>query len=105
VSKRQAPILLDCAFEEKREQLLFGFSDPKSERFIKDEPERKEAAENRDECYEIEMNSSSVRDQGGPPSLDEGQYHASLGPSKAAACGQTPVPAYPLVNHLENFMA
>ena len=37
------------AFEEKREQLLFGFSDPKSEWFIKDEPERAEAAENRDE--------------------------------------------------------
>ena len=37
------------AFEEKREQLLFGFSDPRSEWFIKDEPERKEAAENRDE--------------------------------------------------------
>src|SRR5207247_7278967 len=35
------------AFEEKREQLLFGFSDPKSEWFIKDEPERAEAAENR----------------------------------------------------------
>ena len=37
------------AFEEKREQLLFGFSDPKSEWFIKDEPERADAAENRDE--------------------------------------------------------
>ena len=37
------------AFEEKREQLLFGFSDPKSEWFIKDEPQRSEAAENRDE--------------------------------------------------------
>jgi type I restriction enzyme M protein len=37
------------AFEEKREQLLFGFSDPKSEWFIKDEPERAQAAENRDE--------------------------------------------------------
>jgi type I restriction enzyme M protein len=36
------------AFEEKREQLLFGFSDPKSEWFIKDELQRKEAAENRD---------------------------------------------------------
>jgi type I restriction enzyme M protein len=33
------------AFEEKREQLLFGFSDPKSECFIKDEPQRAEAAE------------------------------------------------------------
>jgi type I restriction-modification system DNA methylase subunit len=28
------------AFEEKREQLLFGFSDPKSEWFIKEETER-----------------------------------------------------------------
>src|SRR5881628_4187853 len=37
------------AFEEKREQLLFGFSDPKSDWFIKDEPQRKDAAENRDE--------------------------------------------------------
>jgi type I restriction enzyme M protein len=37
------------AFEEKREQLLFGFSDPKSEWFIKDEPGRAEASENRDE--------------------------------------------------------
>jgi len=37
------------AFEEKREQLLFGFSNPKSEWFIKDEPQRAEAAENRDE--------------------------------------------------------
>jgi type I restriction-modification system DNA methylase subunit len=37
------------AFEEKREQLLFGFSDPRSEWLIKEEPERKQAAENRDE--------------------------------------------------------
>src|ERR1700759_1276366 len=37
------------AFEEKREQLLFGFSDPKSEWFLKEEPQRLEAAENRDE--------------------------------------------------------
>jgi type I restriction enzyme M protein len=37
------------AYEEKREQLLFGFSDPKSEWFIKDEPERTKAAESRDE--------------------------------------------------------
>jgi len=37
------------AFEEKRKQLLFGFSDPKSEWFIKDEPQRRDAAENRDE--------------------------------------------------------
>ena len=37
------------AFEEKREQLLFGFSDRKSEWFIKDEPERASAAENCDE--------------------------------------------------------
>ena len=37
------------AFEEKREQLLFGFADPKSEWFIKDEPQRTDAAENRDE--------------------------------------------------------
>jgi type I restriction enzyme M protein len=37
------------AFEEKREQLLFGFSDPRSEWFIKEEPERAAAAENRDE--------------------------------------------------------
>jgi hypothetical protein len=37
------------AFEEKREQLLFGFSNPTSEWFIKDEPEREDAAENRDE--------------------------------------------------------
>src|ERR1039457_768694 len=36
------------AFEEKREQLRFGFSDPKSEWFIKDEPQRADAAENRD---------------------------------------------------------
>jgi type I restriction-modification system DNA methylase subunit len=37
------------SFEEKREQLLFGFSDPRSEWFIKEEPERADAAENRDE--------------------------------------------------------
>src|SRR3954462_4835566 len=37
------------AFEEKREQLLFGFSDPKSEWLIKEEPQRAEAVENRDE--------------------------------------------------------
>src|ERR1043166_8570198 len=37
------------AFEEKREQLLMGFADPKSDWFIKDEPQRAEAAENRDE--------------------------------------------------------
>jgi type I restriction enzyme M protein len=36
------------AFEDKREQLLFGFSDPKSEWFLKEEPQRVEAAENRD---------------------------------------------------------
>ena len=45
-------IFLKCisdAFEEKRDQLLFGFSDSKSEWFIKEEPERKEAAENREE--------------------------------------------------------
>ncbi|MBE0540838.1 MAG: N-6 DNA methylase [Verrucomicrobia bacterium] len=36
------------ACEEKREQLLFGFSDPKSEWFIKDEPQRADAAENQD---------------------------------------------------------
>src|ERR1019366_10000299 len=35
------------AFEEKREQLRFGFSDPKCEWFIKDEPQRADAAENR----------------------------------------------------------
>jgi type I restriction enzyme M protein len=37
------------AFEEKREQLLFGFSNAKSEWFIKDEPRRAEAAESRGE--------------------------------------------------------
>jgi type I restriction enzyme M protein len=37
------------AFEEKREQLLLAFADPKSDWFIKDEPQRAEAAENRDE--------------------------------------------------------
>ena len=37
------------AFEEKREQLLFGYADPKSEWYIKDEPERAQAAETRDE--------------------------------------------------------
>ena len=36
------------AFEEKREQLLAGYADPKSEWFFKDEPQRAEAAENRD---------------------------------------------------------
>jgi type I restriction-modification system DNA methylase subunit len=36
------------AFEEKLEQLLFGFSNPKSEWFIKDGSQRAEAAENRD---------------------------------------------------------
>lgn len=37
------------AFEEKREQLLFGFSDPKSDSFIKDEKQRDAAANERDE--------------------------------------------------------
>jgi type I restriction enzyme M protein len=37
------------AFEEKREQLLFGFSDPKSDLFIKDEAQRASAANERDE--------------------------------------------------------
>jgi type I restriction enzyme M protein len=37
------------AFEEKREQLLFGFSDPKSDSFIKDEKQRDSAANERDE--------------------------------------------------------
>jgi hypothetical protein len=35
------------AFEETREKLLFGFSDSKSEWFIKDEPQRAKAADNR----------------------------------------------------------
>jgi type I restriction-modification system DNA methylase subunit len=39
------------AFQEKREQLLFGLSYPKSECFIKDEPRRADAAENRDEIF------------------------------------------------------
>jgi type I restriction enzyme M protein len=49
------------AFEEKREQLLFGFSDPKGEWFIKDEPERAEAAENRDTTIrEANVNSGET---------------------------------------------
>ena len=41
------------AFEEKREQLQFGCSDPKSEWFIKDEPQRSEPSENRDEYNKL----------------------------------------------------
>src|SRR4051794_13092707 len=37
------------AFEEKREQLLLSFADPKSDDFIKDEKERKPAADERDQ--------------------------------------------------------
>src|SRR6185312_2768864 len=37
------------AFEEKREQLLFGFSDPKSDLYIKDAAQRPEAADERDQ--------------------------------------------------------
>ncbi len=37
------------AFEEKREQLLFGFSNPKSDYYIKDEKQREAAANERDE--------------------------------------------------------
>src|ERR1017187_8157897 len=37
------------AFEEKREQLLLDFANPKGDWFIKEEPERSKAAENRDE--------------------------------------------------------
>ena len=37
------------AFEEKREQLIFGYADPKSEWFLKEESERVKAAELRDE--------------------------------------------------------
>jgi type I restriction enzyme M protein len=37
------------AFEEKREQLLLEFADPKSDSFIKDEAQRPEAADERDE--------------------------------------------------------
>jgi type I restriction enzyme M protein len=49
------------AFEEKREQLLFGFSNPKSEWFIKDEPQRAEAAENRDiTVREAKVNSGAT---------------------------------------------
>ena len=49
------------AFEEKREQLLFGFSDPKSEWFIKDEPDRADAAENRDiTVREAKVNSGAT---------------------------------------------
>jgi hypothetical protein len=36
------------AFEKKREQLLFGSSDPKSEWFMKDEPQSAESAEIRE---------------------------------------------------------
>ncbi len=49
------------AFEEKREQLLFGFSDPKSEWFIKDEPQRADAAENLDTTIrEANVNSGAT---------------------------------------------
>jgi type I restriction enzyme M protein len=37
------------AFEEKREQLLISFADPKSDWFIKDEAQRPEAADERDQ--------------------------------------------------------
>src|SRR3954462_2517167 len=37
------------AFEEKREQLVLGFSNPKSEWYIAKEDERVPASENRDE--------------------------------------------------------
>jgi type I restriction enzyme M protein len=37
------------AFEEKREQLLLAFADPKSDWFIKDEEQRPEAADERDQ--------------------------------------------------------
>ncbi len=37
------------AFEEKREQLLLRFADPKSDWFIKDEAQRPEAADERDQ--------------------------------------------------------
>ncbi|MEO5802890.1 MAG: type I restriction-modification system subunit M N-terminal domain-containing protein, partial [Verrucomicrobiota bacterium] len=37
------------AYEEKREQLLLGFADPKSDWFIKDEAQRPEAADERDQ--------------------------------------------------------
>src|SRR5256885_4019608 len=37
------------AFEEKREQLLLSFADPKSDWFIKDEAQRPEAADERDQ--------------------------------------------------------
>jgi type I restriction enzyme M protein len=43
------------ALEEKREQLLFGYTDPKSEWFIKDEPQRGEAAESRDEYLAVNV--------------------------------------------------
>ena len=43
------------AFEEKREQLLFGYSDPKSEWFIKDDKERVPAAEKRDEYLAVNV--------------------------------------------------
>jgi type I restriction enzyme M protein len=37
------------AFEEKREQLLLSFADPKSDWFIKDEAQRPDAADERDQ--------------------------------------------------------
>lgn len=43
------------AFEEKREQLLFGFSDPKSDSYIKDEPQRQAAANERDEYLAVNV--------------------------------------------------
>ncbi len=48
------------AFEKKREQLLFGISDPKSEWFIKDEPQSAEAAEIR-ERWRIILNVHESR--------------------------------------------
>jgi type I restriction enzyme M protein len=76
------------AFEEKREQLLFGFSDPKSEWFIKDEPQRADAAENRD--YSL---SASIGERAGvrcrcPQLPPEARWHTIKAKAKSPEIGK-----------------
>jgi type I restriction enzyme M protein len=94
------------AFEEKRKQLLFGFSDPKSEWFVKEESQRSEAAEIRDEYLVANVfwlpaeagwhaiNSKAKSPRSAKSSTTPwARSSAKIPPSKAFSPAITPAPA------------
>jgi type I restriction-modification system DNA methylase subunit len=85
---RPAPEYISDAFEEKREQLLFGFSDPKGEWFIKDEPQRADAAEGR-----VFSLSASIGERAGvrcrcPQLPPEARWHTTKAKAKSPEIGK-----------------